>query len=405
MDVREIERNEAIIHRRGDNMGSDISRSTVSMREFVKDHFFFGGMSGIALFNLVPTICPIAQYNQNVLVLIACMIVTSGLGVLLTYRNNRTYWGVIEDLCSGLGLYVLIVLGPYKVIFVQALIGLFIIITAIGVIALFKTKIRNQSVRKQVIRARIHKSLLRAKRNIALVCAISMIVIPIAVHFTPEKDIINTFFQVSGRGTTSTDSDYSMIETYDDSYSLSNNIDTIKAIRHNDTFQKLDYEGKCQVVEALVHCEARYLGLPKFELKFKELKDGILAQYVPKTKTIEINSKPLKDGSMPGGTNEEVLKSITHECRHAYQWSMRDLYIKATPEQRALYVFTNENVSDWVENSIFYEGSDGDKGKYKTQAVEIDAQNWAGTAVIRYSYNIDRLCDKRDDEELKKFNK
>ena len=48
---------------------------------------------------------------------------------------------------------------------------------------------------------------------------------------------------------------------------LSENIDIIKLIRDNDTFQALDYEKKCEVVQAILYCEARYLGLCEVNLQ------------------------------------------------------------------------------------------------------------------------------------------
>ena len=87
---------------------------------------------------------------------------------------------------------------------------------------------------KQIIRWRMYRCLLLVKRNTALICGIALIVIPAAMHFTSEKDIMNTFYQVLGYETTvsSASSRYSVIEVYDDRYQLSENIDIIKLRYH-----------------------------------------------------------------------------------------------------------------------------------------------------------------------------
>lgn len=380
--------------------------STIEKGEYIGAHIFFGGLLGCNLLLWLPVLCPIADYHQSVLRLVLCMIVMSMFGMILTYEHHRTYYGVIGDLFAGLGVYTLLTLGAYKVTLVKWMLGIWLVLTVIDVLLIFKPKIENKEAAKQIIRRRIYRSLLLVKKNTALICGIALIMIPTAVHFTSEKDIMNTFYQVSGYETTgsSASSSYSVIEVYDDRYQLSENIEIIKLIRNNDTFQVLDYEKKCEVVQAILYCEARYLGLCEVNLEFKELKDSTLGQYNHQTKTITINSKPLKDGTMPGGTNTDVLKTVVHECRHCYQELLAELYVHASPEQRNLYVFTSEGVAAWIENFGEYHTVKDDSNmmeysNYRNQALEQDARNWEQIELIDYFYRIDELTATKDNDE------
>lgn len=324
--------------------------------------------------------------------------------MILTYKCNRTYWGTIGDICSGLGLYTLLTLGTYKAVLVTWIIGICLLFTLIGAITILKKKIKNKEFLKQIIRRRMYRIVMLSKRNVALLCAVSLIMIPVSVHFISEQEILNTFYQISGYETQSSSSEYGVIEVYGDKYRLSENIDTIKLIRNDDTFQALSYEEKCEVVEALLYCEARYLGLCKVNLEFKELKDSLLGQYDHQTKTIIINSKPLKDGTMPGGTNEEVLGTVVHECRHCYQELLSNLYANASPEQRNLYAFTSEGVAAWIENYKDYDTVTDENNiveylNYRNQALEQDARRWEKIELVDYFYYIDELIGNNDSDE------
>lgn len=381
-------------------------KSTVDKGEYIGDHIFFGVLWGYNLLRWLPLFCPIAYYHQNVVRLIFCMTITGVLGMMLTYKYDRTHGGTIGDICTGLGVYILLTIGIYKYTLVKWLFGVYLVITFIGIFLIFKRKIKNKKFFKQIICRRMYRSFLLVKRNIALACGMALIMIPVAVHFTAKKDIMKTFYEVSGYEMTnsSAPSEYSVIQIYDDRYRLSENIDTIKLIRNNDTFQALDYEKKCEVVQAILYCEARYLGLCKVNLEFKELKDTMLGQYDHQTKTITINSKPLKDGTMHGGTNEDVLRTVVHECRHCYQELLAELYVNASPEQRNLYAFTSEGVSAWIENFEKYDTVNDDSNiieylNYSNQALEQDARTWEKIELIDYFYWIDELtgAQKVDD--------
>lgn len=185
-------------------------------------------------------------------------------------------------------------------------------------------------------------------------------------------------------------------QTYGDEYRLSNNLDTIKYIRNDELFQTLDYEHKCDVIEAVLRCEGRYLGLSQFDIVFEELPDTTKGQYNHASRTIVINAKMVRNGDMPGGTSEEILETCLHEAYHCYQHMLAEVYVDLAPEQRNLLVFHNLGVADWVENMCDYNYASDDVSdtiEYMYQPLEMDARAYAEKSVIEYYVAIDGLLE------------
>lgn len=376
-------------------------KSTVNKWEYVSDHIFLGGIFAYNVYNLLPVVCPIAQAHQSLIRLIICMVLSSFAGIALSYKYNRTNRGMFMDVLLGGGLYVLLTIGVYKATFVKILFIVCALFSVLGIYSIMSQRIKRPDKKKQIILNRIKRSFLVVRRNAGLACGVALVVVPVAVHFTSLGNIAKTDYEINGIEATSTQyaDEYEVHEVYDDRYRLSENIDVIKKIRTNEEFQSLSYDEKCEVVRALLYCEARYLGLEEINLEFKELRDTTLGQYDHSTRTITINSKPLKDGSLNGGSNEEVAMTVLHEARHYYQHLLTESYIAATPEQRNLYAYTHEGVSYWLENFNDYktaedECSVGEYMAYRSQPIEEDARYWASTELTSYFFYID--------EELRK---
>lgn len=86
-------------------------RSTVGRDEYIWDHIVFGGIFGFNLYKLLPVIAPIAYYHQSLARLVICMVVASVIGILLSYKYNRTNLGMMADILLGLGSYVVLTIG------------------------------------------------------------------------------------------------------------------------------------------------------------------------------------------------------------------------------------------------------------------------------------------------------
>lgn len=172
-------------------------------------------------------------------------------------------------------------------------------------------------------------------------------------------------------------------ETYGDDCGLDANMDTIKLIRDRAVFASLIYSKKCEVLEAIIRCEAHYLGLPEIKVEFEKLDDEIAGQSDCTTNTITINEKVVKKGK-----TEKLLETCCHESRHIFQGMMCSIYRKISPEQRNLQVFTKEDVAGWVLN---YENYIEDGIHYELQPLEADAREYAYSRGLEYYTDIDEL--------------
>lgn len=379
-------------------------KSTMSKGGYLFDHVLYGAIFAYDIYKILPLFVPIAYYNNSITRLVLCMVFTSLLGVIVSFNHNRTGLGVVVDIVAGMGFYTAFTVGQYTRGFIKGLVLVTIVISIIGILLIVCKKVKKKNRIKQIMIARFLRSVQLVRRNVGVAAAVVILVIPIGLkvvqHDQLEKDYYEKVYAESNSSSETVNSRYKNFEVneiYGDEYKLSENIDTIKLIRDNDTFQSLNYEEKCEVIKAIICCEGRYLGLCEINIEFKELKDEILGQYCHSTRTITINSKQIKDGSLSGGSNKEVLNTCLHETRHAYQSLMGDLYAQVSPEQRNLLAFTEHGVGSWCNNIDNYHSDTSDiEGcvEYYNQPIEKDAREYATCESMEYFILIDELLNE-----------
>ncbi len=143
-----------------------------------------------------------------------------------------------------------------------------------------------------------------------------------------------------------------------------------------DNWTELNIEERVDFLQHIANAEKRYLGLNySLEVKAIVLENGLSAQYDQKEKVIEINYDYLKKCKL-----EEAISSLAHECRHAYQWALIDLYESSSDEQKKLYVFAY--VPEFIENFKNYKNNDNvsNYDEYYNQMVEVDARAYSEIA-------------------------
>lgn len=386
-------------------------KSTLSKGEYLFDHFLYGLILGsFDIYNILPYFVPIAKYNNSIPRLIICMLLTGMFGIVISYNYNRCDKGVIQDILSGVGLYIVSTVGKYAIGFISLVFVGLLVISVLGIIFIMSKKIKRKDKIKRIVVLRLLRSTQVVRRNMGIAGAIVVIALPIGlVCFQNDKlneDYYEKVREEQGVNTednqetiSGSEGELSVCENYGDEYRLEKNIDTLKLIRDNDIFQTLDYEKKCDVLRAVCYCDANYLGLCRINIEFEDIEDdNLLGTYNHETKTITVNAKPIKDGSLRGGTSEELLITVLHECRHCYQYLLSEMYVSVNSEQRNLLAFTGEGIDYWITNLGDYKTGDGTiegQIEYYTQPVEIDARTYAETKAQVYYLQIDRILDKQ----------
>ena len=142
-------------------------------------------------------------------------------------------------------------------------------------------------------------------------------------------------------------------------------------------FDSLSQEEKLDVLRDVCRVEFTALGVDHgFSVECEELDDIILAQYLQRTYTITVNQKYINNRS-----SYHLLYGITHECYHAYQYSL--LFSENTQGQA-----DTEKIKEiqeiYTEELKHYCSAREDPDKYRDQAFEKDANSYADKAVVKY---------------------
>lgn len=376
-------------------------RSVETFKSYLTEHLWFGVVMGINVYELLPIIVPIAYLDRSIPRLILCMVGTGCVGILFTYRYNRSFWGVLMDTNLGLGMYVVLTVGKYSPAFIIWTLAATCAFTMLSLIRIWCRGIRKLDYRKQIILSRSFRGIWAIRRNMAILATVLMVVLPLSFRFFKTEALSEAYINQLQAMDDGTSEEIAVHQAYGDEYRMAENIDIIRLIRDNETFQNLSYRQKKEVAEAIIYCEARYLHLCKINVKFEDLGDDTWGVYNHAEKKISINKKLLQKNGMPGATAETVLKTCIHECKHVQQHLWVDMYEEATPEQRALMLFSEEEIDEWVKNFKQYSNPTEeleDYLLYYIQPVEKDARKYADEQVEIYYAEIDSLLAEQNSQ-------
>lgn len=210
---------------------------------------------------------------------------------------------------------------------------------------------------------------------------------------TPDSSFVTAYLADGGYSDELGTGDYQAKKVYGDEYRLSNNLDRIKPVISEEEWDALDLKERQDTVVAIVECEARYLGIPfKIEVVFSDDLDYETKGYYAHTMhLICFNNQSLQeDGNM------EALNTALHEVRHAYQYSIVEVYAKLSPEERALFCF--DGVEEWYEEIITYVDGYDDYDAYLSQSLEEDSRKYASKESQSYINEINQLLKENSIE-------
>ena len=97
--------------------------------------------------------------------------------------------------------------------------------------------------------------------------------------------------------------------------------------------------------------------------------------YSHRTHTVTLNERALTD-SQGNWDSYELLETVSHELRHAYQHEAID--------HPTDYMVSKETIKTWKDNFAHYIDSDSDYEGYRNQPVEVDARDFQVTRDGRY---------------------
>lgn len=366
------------------------NRSTMSKSDYLYNHILFNTIL-VYIYIDLSLIVPIPEFS--ILNSFLCMMLAALVGIPINIYYNRRWSSIIQDGIIGIGLCTIGILKTYSPTFVKGLLSMTVVLSVISIVPIAVRKTNKQKDISRVVLHKLRGSLRRLRQIVTIAACVSVSVLPLAIyHFTNNK--VDQSLNIQD--------EIEVDRVYGDQYSLANNIDTLKLIRDNETFQSLSFDSKCDVLDAVVYCEARYLGLSEINVKYNDMDENVLGTYDHSSRTITVNAKQIRNGNLAGGEAHELLHTVLHECRHSYQHHLIDMYCDVGPLQRNLLAFTGNDVDEWIKNFKDYNSCDGSIEAfiaYKTQPVERDAEEYSQRNTRIYLMEIDDALENKIYEE------
>lgn len=103
-------------------------KSTQSKREHLFDHVLYGVFFAYNVYHVLPMVVPFSEYNNSIIRVIVCILMTSTVGILFSYNYNRHEIGAIQDVVAGIAIYMISSVVEYVSGFVKGIVVVLIVV-------------------------------------------------------------------------------------------------------------------------------------------------------------------------------------------------------------------------------------------------------------------------------------
>ena len=160
-------------------------KSTLTKFEYIFDHLLFGGIIAYDLVYVVlPWLTPTAYVNRSLTKIIICLLVSSVIGFIISYKNKRTTRNVLADFILGAGIYLIWMFGKYIPNFTRWILSITLIITGISVVLITYSEMKRKQDKK-TLRWRYYLKLMKlVRRNAVIACTIIVIIVPSILYLS-----------------------------------------------------------------------------------------------------------------------------------------------------------------------------------------------------------------------------
>lgn len=300
---------------------------------------------------------------QSKFVYWALVLVLIPLGTYITYEKRRNPISIGVNIALPFEIYTFLatykyIPGVYKIVLTIA-VSLSVLYFGLVVFQ----RITHKRYVKEIMQNRVKHALFGARTIIAVV--LLCVTVPVCLKCALGQGLL-----VSGVDT--------MVEENDDTWSMKNNAQTV-AMLHEDNWKTLSLQEKADVLAVCKNIELRYLGVYNTEIHLEvgDLEEGVLGIHNSNENTIVIDIVHLETDD-----SKEVLNTLLHECKHAYDWECVKAYNQLDNDYKNLHLFTN--VAKYDEEFRTYVDSDKNFEEYYSQQLEVSARNYSKVAVEEY---------------------
>ena len=285
------------------------------------------------------------------------------LGTYITFEKRRNPISIGVNIALPFEIYTILatykyIPGVYKIVLTVAM-SLSVLYFGLVVFQ----KIKHKRYAKEIVQNRVKHALFGARTVIAVV--LLCVTVPISLKCALGQGLL-----VSGVET--------KVEENDDTWTLKNNIETV-AMLHEDNWQTMSLKERADVLAVCKNIELNYLGIynKEIHLEVGDLDEGTLGLHNAKENTIVIDI-----GHLENSDSRAVLKTLLHECRHAYDRECVAVYNQVGDEYKSLRMF--DNIAKYDEEFRTPIDVDEKFEEYYAQLIEISARNYSEVAVEEY---------------------
>ena len=298
-------------------------------------------------------------------VLVGCIFICCILAMIIQFNVNGSDINLYLHLLIAYGVYTSVAYYFVKKKLILTVLAISTILTIAFAVLVFARKIKNKEKIKRILFRRVLRVGVGAQYIFGVGFAIIMILLVYRITFT----------------TTIIDSDVKSEVSETESWTISSNIEELSKF-YPSTWERLNDSEKMDLCGVVVNIECYSLGIPyPVSVGAGNLEDDVLADYYHPDHQVRISLEHLAF-SAP----EEVFRSITHECYHAYQHGLVEAYEQMDDDYKDLFLFRYENIDTYAKEFENYSSDDYDE--YMSQQCEIDAYDHGDRAARYYMERV-----------------
>lgn len=334
-----------------------ISSNSMSPREYLLWNIICGVLYYLSYMNLSFTAPDGTSELTARIALTAAAAVWFAAGLALTFNVSRGIFSVAGN-----------ILPPYMMYFLLTGRGVFhaILLCALIVVAMLTTVLSVKNILNRLKTGTsypfielIRHYLIKSRNTIAMVFAVCLIISSV------WSAAVNAFVP---KGWLNSSPAYCTLE---------NSADKLEIFK-KDAWAAASESEKRQGLQTAADIETTRMQLPcSLTVNIENLNSSAIACYKYKTHTIYFNSAYFNEN-----TNIAALSAVLHECYHAQQQCMINVYDTLTEEQKKLSAFNY--IKQYKKELADYNDGEYDYTGYRNQQIESDAFAYAKQAILLY---------------------
>lgn len=349
-------------------------KNSLTIKEYILCSLFCSITAYIWYRNLFYTNIRGCSTGKSHIVLGGIIIATFVINIFISGKWARNEKSIVATTLFPFGLYAFITFSQYlsKTFMVIVFITGFVSVSY--VLFIFSRRIVNVNNKKKYLKARARRSYIGV-RSILAFGSIAIVVCTFAK--ANMSDGLVSSKEIQGTA------------VYGDEYAMSANMDKFLLLP-DEEWKKLSVEQKVTVLQAVLNCEGRYLGLnKKLTLYSSKLQEGTLGYYNYVDGIVQIDIDQLS------GESRDAVETICHEAFHAAQHQYADIYDQLDESDKNSYFMLDAaTYSHELKN---YENGDRDMYAYASQKCEQEARYYGLSSSQQIYERIDDYLEKYGD--------